>query len=169
MASAMNRFWKLIDKSRIDMDEGDVESQIERLQDLLEEWEPEDIVTFHRGFSEAVRNAYRWDLWGAAYLINGGCDEDEFDYFLGWLIAQGRDYYLAALDDPQAAGDRFEEDQAQQCEEIWSVAAKAYESRTGRTDFYDVAPPNLRLTPQGEEWAVSDLAFLFPRLARRFR
>ncbi|HEY1067482.1 MAG TPA: DUF4240 domain-containing protein [Pirellulales bacterium] len=167
MASAMNRFWKLIDKSRLDVDEGDVESQLERLQDLLEEWEPEEIVGFHRCFTEAVRNAYRWDLWGAAYLINDGCDEAGFDDFLGWLIAQGRDYYLAALDDPQKAGDRIEEEYEHECEAMWSVAAKAYEARTGRRDFYVIAP-DVSLTPQGQEWAVRDLAYLFPRLARRF-
>ena len=35
-------------------------------------------------------DSYRWDLWGAAYLANGGCSDDGFDYFRGWLIGQGR-------------------------------------------------------------------------------
>jgi hypothetical protein len=30
------------------------------------------------------------DQWGAAYLANGGCSDDGFDYFRGWLIGQGR-------------------------------------------------------------------------------
>ena len=46
--------------------------------------------------------AYRQELWGAAYLINGGCSDDGFVYFLGWLIAQGRDVYQAALPDPDS-------------------------------------------------------------------
>jgi hypothetical protein len=29
-------------------------------------------------------------MWVAAYLMNGGCSDDGFDYFRGWLIAQGR-------------------------------------------------------------------------------
>ncbi|TYB52801.1 DUF4240 domain-containing protein, partial [Nonomuraea sp. PA05] len=46
--------------------------------------------------------AHRADLWGAAYLINGGCSDDGFEYFRCWLVGQGREVYEAALDDPDS-------------------------------------------------------------------
>jgi Protein of unknown function (DUF4240) len=34
--------------------------------------------------------SYDWNLWGAVYLMQGGCSDDAFDYFRGWLVMQGR-------------------------------------------------------------------------------
>ena len=36
-------------------------------------------------------------LWDAAYLINGGCSDDGFDYFRGWLVDQGRETFERCL------------------------------------------------------------------------
>ena len=44
--------------------------------------------------------AHDWNLWGAAYLMKGGCSDDAFDYFRGWLVAQGRRTWERALRDP---------------------------------------------------------------------
>ena len=49
-----------------------------------------------------MNESYRWDLWSAAYLANGGCSGDGFDYFRGWLIGQGRTAYETVLADPDA-------------------------------------------------------------------
>ena len=47
-----------------------------------------------------LAEAYHWDLWGAAYLINGGCSDDGFEYFRRWLVLQGRDVFQAAVSNP---------------------------------------------------------------------
>jgi len=47
-----------------------------------------------------MADSYRVDLWGAAYLINGGCSDDAFEYFRGWLIVQGRGTYERIVADP---------------------------------------------------------------------
>ncbi|WP_342210876.1 LysR family transcriptional regulator [Streptomyces sp. DH-12] len=44
-------------------------------------------------------------LWAAAYVINGGCSDDGFDYFRGWLIAQGREVFERAVARPGALAD----------------------------------------------------------------
>jgi len=49
-----------------------------------------------------IAAANKIDLWGAAYLINGGCSDDGFDYFRGWLIAQGREVFERTVADPDA-------------------------------------------------------------------
>jgi hypothetical protein len=158
-------FWKLIARSR--RGAGDVDEQMARLLELLTGLEPREILSFERRFQERVRDAYRNELWAAAYLINGGCSDDGFDYFLGWLIAQGRAYYEAALADPQKAGRRVEPGEEVECEDIWSVAARAYEARTGKGDFYEVAPRVPRRL-KGKDWDEDTVEQLYPRLARKF-
>jgi hypothetical protein len=46
--------------------------------------------------------SYREDLWGAAYLINGGCSDDGFDAFRGWLMTQGRTVFARAVAEPDS-------------------------------------------------------------------
>ncbi|WP_420853154.1 DUF4240 domain-containing protein [Sphingosinicella microcystinivorans] len=48
------------------------------------------MVDFESLFNEAVRDSYSLDLWGAAYLSNGGASGDGLEYFRCRLISQGR-------------------------------------------------------------------------------
>jgi hypothetical protein len=54
--------------------------------------------------------AYDWNLWGAAYLINGGCSDDGFHYFCNWLTLKGRDVFQAALTNPDTLADVVDPD-----------------------------------------------------------
>jgi len=67
-------FWSLIDTSR-DEGQDDIERQIAVLTGVLEELRPEEIIEFDRIFREHLAMAYRWDLWAAASIINGGCSD----------------------------------------------------------------------------------------------
>src|SRR5262249_29677619 len=49
--------------------------------------------------------AYSWDLWGAAYMIGGGCSNGAFWDFSSTLIMQGKDFFDAALADPDRLAD----------------------------------------------------------------
>ena len=50
--------------------------------------------------------AYQYGLWTAASVIErGGCTDDGFIDFRGWLIAQGREVYMATLKDPDSLAD----------------------------------------------------------------
>ena len=137
---------------------------IRNLCSLVSSLDPHEILEFDRCFHERISDEFRSDLWAAAYIINGGCSDDGFDYFLGWLIAQGRKYYEAALANPERAGDRVERGDVIECEEIWYVAASAYE---GKTDFYEKAPKVYR-TLIGESFDEDTVNDLYPELARKF-
>jgi len=78
-------FWKIIDESRQRAD-GDLDKQVDMLRARLEQSEPEEIVQFDKLFREYWIRAYTWDLWAAAYIIGGGCSDDGFMDFRGWLI-----------------------------------------------------------------------------------
>jgi hypothetical protein len=89
-------FWEIIDKSR-QAAGGDPYQQLETLGDLLREISPDEIVSFDYHFSAYHARAYTWDLWGAAYVIGGGCSDDGFMDFRGWLISRGEKVYEAAM------------------------------------------------------------------------
>lgn len=48
-----------------------------------------------------LKDSYTSRLWAAAYIIMGGCSDDSFDYFRGWLLFQGKEVYEACIEDPE--------------------------------------------------------------------
>src|SRR5262245_22449335 len=97
-------FWHIIEQSRREFDpalrDGNMDRQAELLREVLSELPADDVQAFRSVFSELHHRAYRWDLWGAAYVIGGGCSDDGFMDFRDWLISMGRDVYEEALSAP---------------------------------------------------------------------
>ncbi|MFB8171710.1 DUF4240 domain-containing protein [Kitasatospora purpeofusca] len=97
------RFWKLIEEARSQVpspDDGD--AVVERATALLALRRPQEIVAAQQILQDLMAASYRAPLWGAAYMINGGCSDDGFDYFRGWLITQGRGTFERVIADPDA-------------------------------------------------------------------
>ena len=95
------QFWKIISRARSEADD-DPQAFAEGVSAQLIELPPAEIVSFDAVLWAKLWAAYDWRLWGAAYLINGGCSDDGFLYFRCWLISQGRKAYEAAVADPDA-------------------------------------------------------------------
>lgn len=96
-------FWRLIDCSRTECrpastDPGDPQEVL--LVTLLSELPPEEIVGFDRIFRRLHAAAYTWDLWAAAFIIEGGCSNDGFTNFRSGLIGLGQRVYEDAVRDP---------------------------------------------------------------------
>ena len=85
-------FWQAIERSLLVAD-GDAEAQLEALENELESLEPDRIMGFQKMFDHLFRVSYRAEIWGVAFIVNGGASDDGFDYFRGWLIAQGREVF----------------------------------------------------------------------------
>src|SRR4051812_16701293 len=134
----LSRFWAVIEQSRRDTD-GDLDQQLENLDQLLGQLPPAEIVSFGTILDQLLAASYKGDLWGAASLINGGCSDDGFDYFRRWVVAQGRRVYEDALRDPDSLAAVVEEGDCE-CEELSYVPIKAYERVTRRKDWYDQLP-----------------------------
>ena len=79
--------------------------QCDALKEELLKLSPKEIVSFDTHFTQAMDEAFHWDLWGAAYLMGDGCSDDWFDYFCRWLISLGRPAFDAALKDPDSLAD----------------------------------------------------------------
>ncbi|MFB6396019.1 DUF4240 domain-containing protein [Polymorphospora lycopeni] len=73
-----------------------------RLVEVLAAAAPETIVAWDRHLDRVLGASAKVDLWAAAYLINGGCSDEGFDHFRGWLVAQGRRTLAEAVADPDS-------------------------------------------------------------------
>lgn len=130
----------------------------------------DELVSFEKHHNEAFYRSYDWALWGAAYLIDGGCSDDGFDYFRAYLISLGRVVYEDAVVDPDSLAD-VEIDDAEGWEDWMYPTMKVIHDRTGRYALAGDLDPELRLAsrePAGQSWEEADLPARFPRLATKY-
>ncbi|MDR1877739.1 MAG: DUF4240 domain-containing protein [Flavobacteriaceae bacterium] len=122
-------FWTIIDQAREESDgwENMYEPLVERLSAL----DVSEILLWKNIFDEYQNLSYKNKLWAAAYIINGGCSDDGFDYFRGWLTAQGKSVFLKALKDPDSLADEETVEEDIEFEDMLGVASDAYFNRLG--------------------------------------
>ncbi len=165
-----SQFWQLIERSKAESG-GDCDRQVEALTSILLALPAKEIEEFDRLFDHFQDQAYRNDLWAAAYIMNGGCSDDGFEYFRSWLIGQGATTYTTALRDPETlvavctphspADPYF----MYECESLAYAPLEAYEQKTGQEMPYTGAgAPELI----GEPWEDDDLPAMFPKLWAAF-
>ncbi|MGC5032654.1 DUF4240 domain-containing protein [Micromonospora sp. DT229] len=138
-------FWQLIDSAR--SGGGEPGAIAARAVALLAARDPEEIVGYAHHQRRVLSASYRVDLWGAAYLINGGASDDGFEYFRGWLMTQGREVFARVVADPDSlaelprvrsaalSGEEFE------CEDMLAVPWDAYRKATATDLPTDRQPP----------------------------
>ncbi|WP_406419451.1 DUF4240 domain-containing protein [Streptomyces sp. NBC_00873] len=133
-------FWNPIDDARAQVtDPADAEAVVERASALLATRPRDEIVAAQQLLWDLMAASYRAPLWAAAYTINGGCSDDGFEYFRGWLIAQGREVFERVVADPDALAELPLVREAAaagidlECEEMLGVAWDAYSVTTGQT------------------------------------
>ena len=120
-------FWTLIDQSKEHPD-----GPSEWLMEQLIRLGPEQAKNF-----DDITNAYmaladQYGLWTAASVMEcGSCTDDGFIDFRGWLIAQGREVYMAALKDPDSLSD-VQVYPDYHVDGFQYIGAVAYEKLTGR-------------------------------------
>lgn len=159
----IENFWQLIEKSKVGAD--DCTEQADNLSQLLSELEPIEIVSFSEYFNQKLIDAFRWDLWSIAYIVNGGASDDGFLYFRCWLLAQGKDYFEAALANTESAANNAVVDEFNECEDILYVARRAYEKAAG-SELPTMLDEPAQLA--GESLEEEDLEQMFPKLAEKF-
>ncbi len=156
-------FWEIIEGAKLGSS-----SSYDRphsLRAALEKLPPDEIQGFHEAYIAKVDAAYTWSLWGAAYVMNGGCSDDCFDYFRDWLISEGQSVYEAAVENPESLANLEGTDEFE-LEEFRYVADEVYETKTGRAmdPNYAEFPDD----PTGEPWDEDAVDKLFPKLAEKY-
>ena len=168
-------FWELIAQAK-EHPGGPSEWLMEQLVDLG----PEQAKKFDDIACAYTSLAYQYGLWTAASVMErGGCTDDGFIDFRGWLIAQGREVYMAALKDPDSLADAPDyQDQRFVC--LPHMGDRAYEELTGREIYeefdparYDALKAELKKDIMygdgiGYPYDATDVPAYLPRLCQRY-
>jgi hypothetical protein len=162
-------FWELIATTR-GAAGNDTGRQSELLEERLSELPAQQIAEFGRIRHQVDQQAYTWDIWGAAYVIEDGCSDDCFRDFRAYLISLGSRAYEAALRDPDALAPVVQDAEEGDWENADNVAPDAYESATG--EDIPSGDSDLSGNPRGAPWddeSQDELVQRYPQLAARFR
>lgn len=157
-------FWNIIDSVRRAAND-DHAARVDLLAAQLENLEGKAIVAFQAKYDEMIARADHWNLWAAAYLINGGCSDDGFRYFRDWLISEGSSVYTQSLANPDQLAE-FDLPQECELESFGYVALDVYEEKFRTQLVQHYRSPHL--ATQGEPWVENDLPALLPRLAAKY-
>ena len=168
-------FWMLIAQAK-EHPGGPSEWLMERLVDLG----PEQAKKFDDIACAYASLAYQYGLWTAASVMErGGFTDDGFIDFRGWLIAQGREVYMAALRDPDSLADAPDyQDQRFVC--LPHMGERAYEELMSREIYEDFDPARYDVLKGllkqdivygdgiGYPYDAADAPAYLPRLCRRY-
>lgn len=171
-----DEFWALIDATRPAEPDPDVHAQA--ITRALAAEGAGATVAFQRHFDAAHDALYRWDVWGAIYLLRGGCSDDSFDYARAWMVGEGRATWERVAADPEAWAVTLVDDvvangeELSEClqergfddaESLLYAAGTAHEQLTG--EWTPVDPDRVVGEPAGEEWDEDQVEAAFHRLA----
>jgi len=158
-----DEFWTIIETSKT-KSLGDYEKQQTQLKKELLKLTALQILEFNNRFSTLSGEIYNWDFWAAAYIINGGCSDDCFSDFRGWLIGQGKTIFENAVKDVNSLA-QFKNTNDGDWEGLSYMSYEAYEQKTGE-DMPTGAQENPEIT--GEEWDEDELENKFPKLWKKY-
>ncbi|GAA3628020.1 uncharacterized protein DUF4240 [Lentzea atacamensis] len=169
----METFWPLIAAARSAVpDPTDCCAVATAATRLLAGAPPAQIVATQQTLWDLLALSYRNPLWAAAYLMNGGCSDDGFDYFRGWLLLQGEEVFTAAVASPDtlatlpAVVSAAESGLEFECEAALSIAWDAHLAATGMKlpeDAFTIRYPEL---DPDWDFAFDDEAEMGRRLPR---
>lgn len=162
-------FWEIINKSKL-KSQGDYEVQQVELANELRKLTPKEILTFSNRFQFFKDQAYSWELWGAIYIIQGGCGDDSFNDFREWVIGQGKDFYYRTIQDPETLVSVDEDEILIEWEGLGYVPSTVFEELTGHEMPFNQeenASSNNE-EPTGQSWDEDDLKKRHPKLYAKY-
>jgi hypothetical protein len=93
-------FWQMIDSAR-ERSNDDLEVEREIIINELSRKSEAEIIEFYVIYMTILDETYLADLWNACLLIGCGCNENGFLNFRNWLMAQGKEIFYQAVNDPE--------------------------------------------------------------------
>ncbi|WP_086149503.1 DUF4240 domain-containing protein [Cellulosimicrobium sp. KWT-B] len=184
-------FWEIVDAARERAGAGADDRGAEddplpgALTDLLvERLTADEILAFVDVAGDVANDAYAWPVWGAAYLVEGGCSDDGFRDFRDGLVLAGRAVFERTLADPDTLADHPVVAAMADGGSPWfgfesldSLVRDAWSRATGEDDeaYYAArertSSVRARTEPAGEQWDFDDdeeNARRLPRLTALF-
>ena len=157
------QFWRIIKVTR-DNSGNNFEQQQEELATELAKLTPEEIILFGNRFRHFRGQANTWELWGAIYIIHGGCGDDSFNDFREWVIGQGKEFYYNTTKNPETL---IDVKIGGEWEGLGYVPSTVFERLTGKEM---PCPYEENFAPTGEQWREDgdDLKKMFPKLYAKY-
>jgi uncharacterized protein DUF4240 len=156
-------FWELIDHG---LGHQSIGERLETLPDRLALFKPAEIRKFDQILRELDNAVYRTDIWALAYLLRGGCSDDSFDDFRGWLILQGRKVFKSTLAEPDNFEVALYRGESGGMNALLDAAPTAYEMRDGKS-MKPVRAPLREL--KGPAMNEEEFASYLPKIAAAMR
>ena len=153
-------FWRIIDDARHGAAD-DLDRRVEELRGGLSKLGADELQAFQNIYDEQIRRSYRWDLWGAAYLMNGGSSDDGFRYFRDWLISEGPTTFERAVASPDSLAQLPRVEIAEL--ELFGYVALHLFADKGEGELNRDFSTELTV-PAGEQWDEDQLPSFLPRL-----
>lgn len=136
-------FWRLIASAKERFGQ-DTTASANWLQEQLTAMAPEESLRFQTFMVNYSNYACCYGLWNAAIVLcESGCSDDGFIDFRAWLIAQGKDIYMAALKDPDSLADVVPYADCD-FESLCYVGATVYNRLTGKSVYGAGWPESLK-------------------------
>jgi hypothetical protein len=166
-----DKFWDIIGRVH-EAGRGDKKRKCELIGEELRKLSAEDVQAFDDHFTDLCYQAYRWELWDAAFLICGGCGNDSFMDFRYNLISMGREIFEKAMSDPDSLADLDLDRESARFEEYGYAISEAREDvmkREGKGAEGNWRPSGKHpKTPAGTECEEWEMEQRFPRLAAKY-
>ena len=93
-------YWNIVEKSLKCKNNQDDQEQF--LIKEIEKLSPKEIIGFRLRTDKLLYDTYNSEKWCAAYIMNGGCSDDGFEYFRNWVISRGKDVFYKAKENPDS-------------------------------------------------------------------
>jgi len=160
------KFWEIIQLAH-DKSSGDMDRKCELIKESISTLDDSEVSRFSEHFDDMMDALYSWPLWGAAYVMNGGCSDDAFSDFRSSLISRGEQEFLVALNSPDLLVDfDFLED-------TWFYEGFSYAVMEATEAKLGESPKRIRPHPEepsGQAWEDDSetLSSLFPKLWVKF-
>ncbi|MCL1042833.1 DUF4240 domain-containing protein [Shewanella marisflavi] len=162
-------FWQLVTRSQPQQDQESLAADLKGKLMLLSD---EKLAAFDKIFSQQMRRAYLWSLWGAAYIVTGCDSEYGFAEFRCFLISLGQEWFEKVLVDPDQLAQlpAWPEKDGYAypfVDEYDLIAGQIYEDRTGQELPF---VPSGQATPQGKKFShkKKQLKATYPQLFQLF-
>ena len=159
------KFWKIIEVAKSES-LGDYERQQSLLERELMKLTAKEVLEFDNRFRTLRGEIYTWDFWAAAYIINGGCSDDCFSDFRGWLIGQGKSIFENAVQNIETLSE-LQQTNNGDWEGLSYIPTEIYTKKTG-SNMPNGIQENFEIS--GEKWEEdeNELKNRFPKLYAKF-
>ena len=126
-------YWQIVDESLENSEDQDQQEKL--LIRRLKKLSPTEVIGFRLRTDKLLYDTYNSEMWCAAYIMNGGCSDDGFEYFRCWVISRGKKVYYNAKANPDTLITTANLDYYE-FESFWYVALEAFKEKNGE-NLYD--------------------------------